>query len=121
MEDYGHFSLLCQYFAKCELLFDVSPACFLPPPKVTSAILRMTPHQSPLLPPDEEKAFLTLIRSAFAQRRKTLLNALSSSLGNRFSKEELRQHLTDCGLPETVRGEKLTLEEFMLLAKQLTK
>ena len=117
MEDYGHFSLLCQYYAHCEILFDVAPSCFLPPPKVTSAILRMTPHPSPLLSPVEEKTFLTVIRCAFAQRRKTLLNALSSV----FSKEELRQKLADCGLPETVRGEKLSLDEFMLLAGHLTK
>ena len=120
-DDYGHFSLLCQYFARCETLFNVAPSCFLPPPKVTSEILRMTPHSSPLLPPEEEKTFLTLIRSAFAQRRKTLLNALSSAFSNRFSKDELRQCLTDSGLPETVRGEKLSLDEFMLLAKHLTK
>lgn len=115
-EDYGHFSLLCQYFARCELLFDVPPSCFLPPPKVTSAILRMTTHESPLLSPAEEKTFLTLIRCAFAQRRKTLLNALSSA----FSKDAVRSALTACSLPETVRGEKLSLEEFLLLAKHLT-
>lgn len=121
MEDYGHFSLLCQYHAKCETLFEVSPSCFLPPPKVTSEILRMTPYSTPLLPPEEEKAFLSLIRSAFAQRRKTLLNALSSAFGSRFTKDELRRALTDSGLSDTVRGEKLSLEEFMNLAGHLAK
>lgn len=119
MEDYGHFSVFCQYHANCEILFDVPPSCFLPAPKVTSAVIRMVPRDTPIVPAEQEKTFLTLIKAAFAQRRKTLLNALSSSFGSRFSKEELRQALVSCGLPENVRGERLSLEEFAALSELL--
>lgn len=118
-DDYGHFSVFCQYFAHCEVLFDVKASCFLPAPKVTSAVLRMTPREVPLVPPENEKIFLSLIRAAFAQRRKTLLNSLSASFGSRFSKQELRQAILDLGLPETVRGEQLNLEDFVSLAEFL--
>lgn len=119
MEDYGHFSVFCQYHADCEVLFDVPPSCFLPAPKVTSAILRMVPRVDHDMPVEDEKLFLSIIKAAFAQRRKTLLNALSATFGNRFSKEELRQAILDCDLPETVRGEKLTRQQFAALANRL--
>ena len=120
MEDYGHFSVFCQYHANCEVLFDVPPSCFLPAPKVTSAILRMVPRNDPNVVASNEKLFFSIIKAAFAQRRKTLLNALSSSLGNRFDKEVIRQALLACDLPETVRGEKLTLSQFVRLANYLS-
>lgn len=119
MEDYGYFSVFCQYHAECEVLFDVPPSCFLPAPKVTSAILRMVPRTDPTAPVEDETLFLSIVRAAFAQRRKTLLNALSAALGNRFSKDELRQALLDCGLPETIRGEKLTKQQFAALSNCL--
>ena len=116
--DRGAFSLFCQYHARCELLFDVGPECFLPAPKVTSSVVRLTPLAAP--PVDAEpKALFAVIRAAFAQRRKTLLNALSAAYGSRFSKDQLRQILLECGLPESVRGERLSLEEFSRLARAL--
>ena len=116
--DCGAFSLFCQYHAGCQLLFEVPPDCFLPAPKVTSAVVRLTPHAAP--PVDVEEATLfAVIKAAFAQRRKTLLNALSAAYGSRFSKDQLRQIILDCGLSETVRGERLGLEEFALLARRL--
>lgn len=119
MEDYGHFSVFCQYHARCEVLFEVPPSCFLPAPKVTSAILRMVPH-TPAESPSDEKLFHSILKAAFAQRRKTLLNALSASLGNRFEKDVIRQAILACGLTETVRGEKLTVDQFIQLANQLS-
>jgi len=116
--DRGAFSLLCQYFAQCDLLFEVPPECFLPPPKVTSAVLQLTPHSHPPVDVARETLF-GLIRAAFAQRRKTLLNSLFSVYGSRYSKEELRQILSDCALPESIRGERLSMEQFALLAKRL--
>ena len=65
------------------------------------------------------RLFFRLVKAAFAQRRKTLLNALSAAYGSRLSKDELRQAILDCGLPETVRGERLSLEEFSHLANIL--
>lgn len=116
--DRGAFSLLCQYFAQCDLLFEVPPECFLPPPKVTSAVLQLTPHSHPPVDVARETLF-GLIRAAFAQRRKTLLNSLFSVYGSRYSKEELRQILSDCALTESIRGERLSMEQFALLAKRL--
>ena len=116
--DCGAFSLFCQYHAECELLFEVGPDCFLPAPKVTSAVVRLTPRPAPPVEGDEDAIF-TVVRAAFAQRRKTLLNALSAAYGSRFSRERLRQILSDCGLPETVRGERLGLAEFAALARAL--
>lgn len=108
--DRGAFSLFCQYHAQCELLFDVGPECFLPAPKVTSSVIRLIPRSQPPVDADPEALF-RLVKAAFAQRRKTLLNALSAAYGSRLSKDELRQAISDCGLSETVRGERLSLHE----------
>lgn len=117
--DCGAFSLFCQYYAQCELLFEVPPECFLPAPKVTSAVVQLTPHAIPPVNGDPNDIF-PVVKAAFAQRRKTLLNALSSAYGNRFSKEHLRQIILDCNLPETIRGERLGLEQFSELAQHLS-
>ena len=116
--DFGAFSLFCQYHAVCEYLFEVPAQCFLPAPKVTSAVIGMTLRDTPPVdcPP---KQLFSVIRAAFAQRRKTLLNALSSAYGSQLSKEQLRDALTECGFTETVRGEQLGLEEFSRLAHTL--
>lgn len=116
--DCGAFSLFCQYHAECEFLFEVPPECFLPPPKVTSAVVRLTPRSVPPVDADPGVLF-SVIHAAFAQRRKTLLNALSAAYGARFSKEELRQFILDSGLSESVRGERLSLADFASLAKFL--
>jgi len=116
--DYGAFSLLCQYYARCTLLFDVPPACFLPAPKVTSSVVRLEPRPAPAEVEDRD-FFFTVVRASFAQRRKTLLNALSAAFGDRLSKEEIRQVITVCGLPAEVRGERLGLPEFAALARAL--
>ncbi len=116
--DCGAFSLFCQYHAQCELLFEIPPNCFLPAPKVTSAVVRLTPHAVPPVDADPDALF-AVIRAAFAQRRKTLLNALSAAYGNRFSKDELRQIILDCGLSENIRGERLGLEQFAQLTRRL--
>lgn len=116
--DCGAFSLFCQYYADCELLFEVPPDCFLPAPKVTSAVVRLTPRAVPPVAGNRDAIF-AVVKAAFAQRRKTLLNALAAAYGSRFSKEQLRQIVLECGLPETVRGERLSLEQFSLLANHL--
>ena len=113
--DYGAFSVFCQYHAQCERLFDVGPECFLPAPKVTSSVIRLTPRPKPEEVGDEE-SFFRVVRAAFAQRRKTLLNSLSSVMGSTHSKEELRNAILACDLPEDVRGERLGIPEFAALA-----
>lgn len=116
--DYGAFSVFCQYYACCEYCFEVPPDCFYPAPKVTSAVVKLTPQPKPDCV-DDPKAFFAVVKAAFAQRRKTLLNCLGNAYGDRFSKDELRQIITTCGLPEDVRGERLGILEFALLAKRL--
>ena len=116
--DCGTFSLFCQYHAECSLLFEVPPECFLPAPKVTSAVIQLVPRSAPPVDADPEQLF-RLIKAAFAQRRKTLLNGLSAAYGSRFSKEQLRQFIIDSGLSESVRGERLSLEDFARLTKFL--
>ena len=117
--DYGAFSVYCQYHTDPELLFDVPPEAFLPAPKVTSSVIRLVPRAAPPAEVEDEGAFFRVVKAAFAQRRKTLLNGLSSAYGSRFSKEELRGILEDCGLPADVRGERLGIPQFAALAKEL--
>ena len=113
--DYGAFSLLCQYYARCELLFEVPPTAFLPAPKVTSAVVRMSLYDAPPVSVQDSTLLFRTIRASFAQRRKKLLNGLSSGF-RELSKEDLKAALSDCGFPETVRGETLSLEDFARLA-----
>jgi 16S rRNA (adenine1518-N6/adenine1519-N6)-dimethyltransferase len=113
--DYGAFSIFCQYHAHCQRLFDVPPQCFLPPPKVTSSVITLVPKAPPVQVADETR-FFQVVRAAFAQRRKTLLNALSSAFSSQYSKEDLRQILLACNLPEDVRGEQLGIPEFAQLS-----
>ncbi len=115
-KDYGAFSVFCQYYAETELLFEVPPECFLPAPKVTSAVVRLVPRSAPPQTLVDDKAFFWVVRGAFAQRRKTLLNSLGT-LG--LSKDAVRAVLLSCGLQENVRGEQLDIPTFAALAAAL--
>lgn len=117
--DYGAFSLFCQYYTQPEFLFEVPPECFLPAPKVTSAVIRLVPRPEPPQALVEESFFFQVVKASFAQRRKTLLNGLSSAFGSRLDKDVLRSILEDCGLPADVRGERLGIPEFARLAATL--
>lgn len=114
--DYGAFSLFCQYHTVPEYLFEVPPDCFLPAPKVTSAVIRLVPRTEPVQTLASEELFFQVVRASFAQRRKTLLNGLSAAFGDRLGKDALRQAITQAGLPEGVRGERLGIQEFARLA-----
>ena len=117
--DYGAFSLFCQYHTVPEFLFEVPPECFLPAPKVTSAVIRLVPRDTPPQDLVDEAFFFRVVKASFAQRRKTLLNGLTSVFGDRLSKDQLRQAITAAGLPEGVRGERLGIGEFAALARAL--
>jgi len=117
---YRAFSVFCQYHAVCERLFDVPPGCFLPAPKVTSSVIRLTPRPKPREVADEAMFFRT-VRASFAQRRKTLLNGLTAAFGGSFTKEELGTVIAKCGLRADVRGEKLGIPEFAALAAKLSR
>ena len=116
--DYGAFSVYCQYYTDPEILFEVPPDCFLPAPKVTSAVVRLAPRPAPAQVDDPDH-FFRVVRAAFALRRKTLLNSLSANLGGRYSKEELSQAIAACGLPPDVRGERLSIPQFAQLSRRL--
>lgn len=116
--DYGAFSVYCQYHTQTELLFDVPPECFIPAPKVTSSVLRLTPKPAPESV-DDETHFFKVVRAAFAQRRKTLLNGMHAAFGSQLSKEELLALFQMCGLPSDIRGERLSIEEFAKLSKAI--
>lgn len=115
--DYGAFTLLCEYFAERELLFEVPPECFLPAPKVTSQVVRLTRRETPPVRVTDEALLFRVIRAAFAQRRKKLLNALTSGFTGQATKEQLASVLASFGLLETVRGETLSLAEFAAIAE----
>lgn len=118
-KDYGALSLAVQYYAKPEIMMNVSPGCFIPKPNVGSAVIRLTRYeQNPVQVKDEDFLF-SLIRAAFGQRRKTLVNSLTNASFLSVSKEEILSALSEMGVSETVRGEALTLEEFAKLSNLL--
>ena len=116
--DYGAFTVFTQWHAEPEILFDVSPGCFLPAPKVTSSVVKLTVRKAPPAEVQSETRFFAVVRAAFNQRRKTLVNALSSGLSG-FAKEQIAQAIADCGLDEKVRGEALGIAEFARLSDLL--
>ena len=116
--DYGAFSVYCQYYTAPEILFEVPPDCFLPAPKVTSAVVRLAPRPAPAQVDDPDH-FFRVVRAAFALRRKTLLNSLSANLGGQYTKETLSQAIAACGLPADVRGERLSIPQFAQLSRRL--
>ena len=116
--DYGAFSVYCQYHAVPELLFDVGPECFVPAPKVTSSVIRMVPRSAPPEGVEDEKRFFRVVKAAFGQRRKTLLNALAAGLGG-VDKEAIKAAIADAGLEENIRGERLGIPEFAALTRAL--
>ncbi len=117
--DYGAFTLLCQYYARCSYLFEVPKECFLPAPKVTSAVVRLEVLDAPSVQVKDPELLFQVIRASFAQRRKTLINGLSSAFGNQLSKDQLLGCMERAGLSSTIRGERLGLQEFALLADEL--
>lgn len=116
--DGGSFSLFLQYYMETELLFDVPREKFIPSPKVTSAVLRCVRRKAPAVQVENEKFFFKVMRGAFLLRRKTLANSLSAALPG-FSKETIQTAMDNCGLPPSVRGEKLTLQDFANLSAEL--
>ena len=115
--DYGAFGLFVQWHCETELLFDVPPSCFVPQPKVTSSVIRLTKRSAPPLPVLDEKLLFRVVRAAFNQRRKTLVNALASGLG--LGKEELEVVLGEFGLDPRVRGEALEIGAFAAISDKI--
>ena len=114
-KDYGALSLAVQYYAKPEIVANVPPNCFMPRPKVGSAVIRLTRHQNPPVQAKDEKLMFRLIRASFNQRRKTLANGLKNSGELNLSKEVITAAIEKLGKGSSVRGEALNLEEFARL------
>ena len=115
-KDYGALSLAVQYYAEPYIVANVPPNCFMPRPKVGSAVIRLTRHEKPPVEVADEKLMFRLIRASFNQRRKTLANGLNNSPELSYSKEEIQQTIEKCGFKAGIRGEALTLEDFAKLA-----
>ena len=116
--DYGAFTVFVNYYTEPEILFEVPPGCFVPQPKVTSAVVRMRTRTSPPVQADQ-KLFFKVVRASFAQRRKTLVNGLSGAFGQRLAKTQLEQVVADCGFDLRVRGETLDLASFAAVTNRL--
>ena len=116
--EYGAFSVLVQWYAESRLLFDVPPHCFVPQPKVTSAVVRMDRRAAPPAQVDDEKFFFRTVRAAFAQRRKTLSNALRSAFSE-LDRAAIESAMEETGLPPAVRGETLSIAQFAALSNAL--
>jgi 16S rRNA (adenine1518-N6/adenine1519-N6)-dimethyltransferase len=116
--DGGSFSLFLQYYMETELLFDVPLEKFLPPPRVTSSVIRCVRRERPAVEAEDEAFFFRVMRGGFLLRRKTLANSLSAALPG-ISKASVQDAITACGLSADVRGEKLTLQNFADLAARL--
>ena len=116
--DYSSFTVLCNYYAEPELLFDVPAHCFIPQPKVTSAVVRLKIRKEPPAEILDETMFFRTVRGAFALRRKTLLNCLTAAFGE-FRKEELTAIMESVGLAPSVRGETLDISQFTTLSNAL--
>lgn len=120
-KDYGALSLAVQYYSKPYIAANVPPNCFMPRPKIGSAVIRLTCHETlPVQVQDEEMLF-KIIRASFNQRRKTMMNGLNNSPEVPFSKEAVAEALGEMGLPGNIRGEVLTLEQFARLTDLLCK
>lgn len=113
----GAVSVAVHYRSQPKLLFQVGRGSFLPPPKVDSAVLRLDLRQEPPVSVADEDWFFRVSRAAFAQRRKTVANSLSATLG--LPKPQVEQALAAAGAPESVRAERLTLEQLAALANAL--
>ena len=118
-KDYGALSLAVQYYASPYIVANVPPNCFMPRPKVGSAVIRLTKYKDAPIKVTNEKLLFQLIRASFNQRRKTLQNGIKNFGGLNFSKEQVAQALEEMELPASVRGEALTLEQFAQLSNIL--
>ena len=120
-KDYGALSLAVQYYAKPYIVANVPPNCFMPRPKVGSAVIRLDRYEEPPVKVKDEKLMFRIIRASFNQRRKTLANGLKNSSELDFTKEEIEAAIVGIGKEPGVRGETLTLEEFAGLADNLSR
>jgi len=119
-KDYGALSLAVQYYADTYIAANVPPNCFMPRPKVGSGVIRLTVRKEAKVEVADEKLMFSLIRAAFNQRRKTLVNAVTNFPGLDYTKEDIEKALAGLGISEKIRGEALSLQQFADLSNILT-
>jgi 16S rRNA (adenine1518-N6/adenine1519-N6)-dimethyltransferase len=110
-KDYGYISIFTRYYADCKVLFDVSPSCFRPPPKVMSSVIKLTNRR----PPEPDKTLFDLVKRSFSMRRKTILNSLSAFLN--IEKSETLKILETCMIDQMTRPDKLSLQDFIKITE----
>ena len=115
-KEYGALSLAVQYYANPQIVVNVPPSCFMPQPKVGSAVIRLTRHSKPPVDVKSEKLLFQVIRASFNQRRKTLANGLANYGAFGLPKEQLQACIEALGVPGNIRGEALSLEQFAQLS-----
>lgn len=120
-KDYGALTLAIKYYCDPYIVANVPPNCFIPRPKIGSAVIKLTKHLEPPVQVDNVKLLFRIIRASFNQRRKTLINGLSNNLDGMFEKTDIRQAIENIGLQSNIRGEALSLEEFSKLTNELNK
>lgn len=120
-KDYGALSLAVQYYAEPYIVANVPPNCFMPRPKVGSAVIRLTSHKKPPVEVEDEKLLFWLIRASFNQRRKTLANGLKNSPELDVPKEVIMECIEELGRGASIRGEALSLEEFAALCNSISR
>ena len=119
-KDYGALSLAVQYYAEPYIVANVPPNCFIPRPNVGSAVIRLTRHKEMPVQVADPKLMFRLIRASFNQRRKTLQNGLNNAPDVSFTKEQIVAAIESLGVPATIRGEALDLQQFAQLANYFT-
>jgi len=119
--EYGAFTVYVNWHTEPETLFDVPPDCFMPRPGVYSSILRMKTRAQKRLGPEDEAMLFRVVRAAFGQRRKTLVNALNAVFGNEIEKEEMAELVSKCGYDTRTRGETLGIDGFAQLSACIMK
>ncbi|MCR4647561.1 MAG: 16S rRNA (adenine(1518)-N(6)/adenine(1519)-N(6))-dimethyltransferase RsmA [Lachnospiraceae bacterium] len=120
-KDYGALSLAVAFYSDAQVKMTVSPNCFIPRPNVDSAVIRLDKLQKPKVTVKDKDLMFRIIKGAFEQRRKTLVNALSHSCSYKTEKSRIEDALTEMGKNTNIRGEELTLEEFAILSDILSK
>ena len=114
--EYGAFTVFVNYYTTPQLLFDVPPECFYPRPAVTSSVITLKTRNDRALEKKDEQRFFRVVRAAFSQRRKTLVNALYASFSHSMSKDEITDIVRNCGHDIRIRGERLGINEFATLS-----
>lgn len=120
-KNYGALSLAVQYYCEPKIVANVPPTCFMPRPKVGSSVIRLKKYNQSLVSVDDELLMFKIIKAAFNQRRKTLVNSLFNNSQINFSKEQIIKAIRLCNLNENIRGEALSLEQFAVLTNNLIK